>query len=76
MYMCIVDRSGTNYLATRCSQLLARHIQRVLPSLKEEIRKKIKEKEEELSSYGSPVAPDKSSQVLLKEATTQTNTFG
>lgn len=45
--------------------MLSSHIQKVLPNLKNDIRRKIQEKKAELQGYGTPVATDKSGQGWL-----------
>jgi dynamin 1-like protein len=40
-----IDQCGTKYLAKKCNRLLSDHIHRVLPALRSQIRKKIKDKQ-------------------------------
>jgi len=55
-YSSLLDIVGTSNLATKCNKLLAGHIYKALPSLKQQVRSKIKEKQEEMQSYGTGAA--------------------
>ena len=43
---------------------MGNHIQKVLPELRNQIRRKIKEKKVEVQQLGQPIAQDKASQVI------------
>jgi len=62
VYNSMQDICGTSNLAVKCNKILAGHIYKALPSLKQQVRTKIKEKQEELQSYGSGAILDKSNQ--------------
>eukprot|EP01114_Cavostelium_apophysatum_P006134 TRINITY_DN1737_c0_g1_i2.p1 TRINITY_DN1737_c0_g1~~TRINITY_DN1737_c0_g1_i2.p1 ORF type:complete len:581 (-),score=199.30 TRINITY_DN1737_c0_g1_i2:39-1781(-) len=55
IYQSVEDKVGTQILAQRCNRLLSNHIQKNLSSLKNQIKKKIKEKQAELQNYGIPM---------------------
>eukprot|EP01116_Phalansterium_solitarium_P013956 TRINITY_DN31424_c0_g1_i1.p1 TRINITY_DN31424_c0_g1~~TRINITY_DN31424_c0_g1_i1.p1 ORF type:complete len:784 (+),score=272.29 TRINITY_DN31424_c0_g1_i1:89-2353(+) len=65
LYSSVAKNCGTRHLALVCNQLLSNHIQKVLPSIRQQIRKLVKEKQEELMAYGTPLATDKASQGWL-----------
>ncbi|PRP80825.1 dynamin-2 [Planoprotostelium fungivorum] len=62
VYNSLQDLCGTANLAAKCNRILAGHIYKALPSLKQQVRSKIKDKQEELQSYGTGTILEKGNQ--------------
>lgn len=69
-YSDIQDKLGTGYLVKKCSQMLLKHIQSVLPQLSSDLNKLIAQKEKEMSEMGDIANPKRSradiTQAILK----------
>eukprot|EP01117_Protostelium_nocturnum_P012378 TRINITY_DN4566_c0_g1_i1.p1 TRINITY_DN4566_c0_g1~~TRINITY_DN4566_c0_g1_i1.p1 ORF type:complete len:783 (-),score=329.56 TRINITY_DN4566_c0_g1_i1:186-2534(-) len=65
IYHSVSDICGTANLAIKCNKLLSSHIYKALPSLKQQVRAKIKEKQDELQAYGTSFVEDKANQGWL-----------
>ncbi|GMI49084.1 hypothetical protein TrCOL_g3742 [Triparma columacea] len=69
-YSDITEKLGTAYLVKKCSQMLLKHIQSVLPQLSSDLNKVIAQKEKELCDMGEIANPKRSradiTQAILK----------
>ncbi|GMI25649.1 hypothetical protein TeGR_g6469 [Tetraparma gracilis] len=61
-YSDIQERLGTQYLVKKCSQMLLKHIQSVLPQMTSDLNKVITQKEKELQEMGEIANPKRSRQ--------------
>ena len=61
-YSDIQERLGTQYLVKKCSQMLLKHIQTVLPQMTADLNKVITVKEKELADMGEIANPKRSRQ--------------